>query len=285
MLNAERITREKKKFVPSLVQYDFDLDGEGEYLFQDTKINCYIQLAGAGVFELDYLPKNWNYLDAGPGWEYPEYHSAELPEHLSRAAGSGAQKRCAFADWLLPAGVKITELFSSLTGGTAAPRDTLAPEQSARRCFAEKYGVVSLDRSKGRVCFNLPGAEPPVPFGNIEIEKCYSLKKDILTVNYALKNRGKESETFCFVPELSLSFAGSGEEFARFFLTGANGVKIQDIRNETQINFDSAKPFECAFGPVYIGDHYQADSVMPLFTVSLMGGETWLNEFTLKFAH
>jgi hypothetical protein len=268
LLSAERITREKGKFVSSLAQYDFDLDGADEYLFQDSKINCYIQLTGAGIFELDYLPKNWNYLDAGPSWQ----------------TGGAAQKRGAFTDWLLPAGTKPAELLSALTGGAR-------PEQTARLCFTEKYETTAHDRSKGRVCLNLPPVDSALPFGNIDIEKCFSLKKDILTVNYALKNRGKESETFCFVPELNLSFAGSGEDSARFFLNGADGLKIQDIKNEVQINFNSAKPFECAFGPVYLaaGENsvgcYQADCVMPLFTVSLMGGETWLNEFTLKFAH
>ncbi|MDR3146078.1 MAG: DUF1925 domain-containing protein, partial [Treponema sp.] len=63
LLGAERITREKGSFAPSLSVFDFDLDGEGEYLFQDVHINCYIKSRGASIFELDYLPKTWNYLD------------------------------------------------------------------------------------------------------------------------------------------------------------------------------------------------------------------------------
>ncbi|MDR2159018.1 MAG: DUF1925 domain-containing protein, partial [Treponema sp.] len=62
LLGAEKITRETGKFLPSLMNFDFDLDGEGEYLFQGEKINCYVRLKGAGVFELDFLPKPWNYL-------------------------------------------------------------------------------------------------------------------------------------------------------------------------------------------------------------------------------
>ncbi|MCL2374358.1 MAG: DUF1925 domain-containing protein [Treponema sp.] len=63
LLEAEKITREKGKFVPSLSVFDFDLDGEGEYIFQDDKLNCYLQSRGAGIFELDYLPAAWNYFD------------------------------------------------------------------------------------------------------------------------------------------------------------------------------------------------------------------------------
>ncbi|MDR0301663.1 MAG: DUF1925 domain-containing protein, partial [Treponema sp.] len=65
LLRAEKLSREKGKFISSLIQHDFDLDGVKEYLFQDARINCYIQQKGASVFELDYLPKDWNYLDCG----------------------------------------------------------------------------------------------------------------------------------------------------------------------------------------------------------------------------
>jgi hypothetical protein len=65
LLRAEKLSREKGKYIPSIIQYDFDLDGKMEHLFQDAIINFYIQLKGAGIFELDYLPKDWNYLDCG----------------------------------------------------------------------------------------------------------------------------------------------------------------------------------------------------------------------------
>ncbi|MDR0377156.1 MAG: DUF1925 domain-containing protein [Spirochaetaceae bacterium] len=42
LLGAEKITREKGVFIPSLMTLDFDLDGEDEYLFQDEYINCYV---------------------------------------------------------------------------------------------------------------------------------------------------------------------------------------------------------------------------------------------------
>ncbi|MDR0289338.1 MAG: alpha-amylase, partial [Treponema sp.] len=63
LLGAERVTREKGKFSPSLVPFDFNMDGTHEWLFQDAKINCYVQSLGGGIFEMDYLPKAWNYLN------------------------------------------------------------------------------------------------------------------------------------------------------------------------------------------------------------------------------
>lgn len=64
LIGAEKICRSHGKFIPSLLVFDFDLDGRDEYLFQDRNINCYVRTLGASIFELDYFPKAWNYLDA-----------------------------------------------------------------------------------------------------------------------------------------------------------------------------------------------------------------------------
>jgi hypothetical protein len=270
LLCAEGFTREKGKFSPSLVQYDFDLDGKNEYLFQDAKINCYIQSRGAGVFELDYLPKAWNYLDAG---------------------SEAAFRRTAFTDWLLPPGTKAENLL--------AP-----PSEAARRCRTLHYEASAQNRSKAKVCFVLP-PQADVPLGAIKIEKCFSLKKDLLGVDYTLTNSGGENAVFCFAGEIYLSFAGEGEEFVRFFsvkggakdtpLTGgsavsAEGLKIHDLKNEVQINLASACPFDLFVQPVYLRDesgaeYYQSHRITPLFAVSLAAGEKWNGGFNLKFSH
>jgi hypothetical protein len=268
LLCAEGLTREKGKFNPSLVQYDFDLDGEDEYLFLDGKINCYIQSPLAAVFELDYLPKAWNYLDAG---------------------SEGAARRTAFNDRLLPPGTKAETLPASPPD---APRGALHYEASAG------------NRSRAKVCFVLPESED-IPLGAIKIEKCFSLKKDLLVVDYTLTNAGGENAAFCFASEIHLSFAGEGEEFVRFFsikdgekdtpLAGgsavsAEGLKIHDLKNEVQIHLASSCPFDLTVRPVYARDesgaeYYQSHRITPLFAVSLAPGEKWSSSFSLRFAH
>ncbi|MDR0444632.1 MAG: alpha-amylase [Treponema sp.] len=270
LLRAERLSREKGKFTSSLIQYDFDFDGVEEYLFQDTRINCYIRLKGAGIFELDYLPKDWNYLDCGC---------------------AGNVRRAAFSDAILPPETKAQDIAKGFPKGS-------------RLCFNEQFEAVSQDR-KGKSCFKLPALEKNTAFANIEIEKCYSLKRDILTVNYTLKNQGKKHEIFCFVPEIVFSFAGEGEEFARFFtsesggkdthvsgtMNAAESIKILDVKNEVQILLCSLKAFSGCLGlayqttPAQTGGLYQANRILPLFSVSLESGQTWINEFSLKFSH
>ena len=268
LLRAESLSREKGKFILSLIQHDFDLDGEKEHLFQDSRINCYIQLKGAGVFELDYLPKDWNYLDCG-----------------ASDCGYGSNvRRTAFSDALLPFQEK------GLTIGNGYPK-------GSRLLFNEQFETVSQAR-KGKSCFRLP------PSGSdnlacIEVNKCYLLKKDILNVTYALKNTGKEQRQFHLVTEIVFSFAGNGEEFVRFYTSDSSGkdmqadrkinniesLKIFDVNNEVLLLLDSLNPFSGSLIPALENGFYKADRILALFTISLDASETWTNEFNLKITH
>jgi hypothetical protein len=168
----------------------------------------------------------------------------------------------------------------------------------ARLCFNEQFEAASQDR-KGKSCFKLPALDNNNPFANIEIVKCYSLKKDILTVTYMLKNSGGKPEKFCFLPEIDFSFAGEGEEFVRFFAVDGGGkdalvssvlknnenLKILDIKNEAQILLNSSQPFSGCITTAKAGELYQATRIMPRFGISLESEETWTNEFSLKFSH
>jgi hypothetical protein len=281
LLGAERVTREKGKFVPSLVSFDFNMDGAGEWLFQDTKINCYVQSLGGGIFELDYLPKAWNYLDSCRG-------------------------RTAFADRLLPPAVTAEKLVCGSIAGE-------------RMCCNEHYEPTGMDKVRRKLRLVLSPQEPSpqkhaMPFGCIAIAKTYHLKKDTVTVGYTLENRGAENAVFGFSPGLDLALPGEGDTFARFFtckagnqdtvltepaapseplLNAADGIKIHDLKNEVQIYFTSSLPFTGCIMPVYMPEPsaaggtglYQAYCVMPLLPVSLKPEDSWEVEFTLKFSH
>jgi hypothetical protein len=269
LIRAEQLSREKGKFISSLIQYDFDFDGKTEYLFQDTVMNCYIQTKGAGIFELDYIPKAWNYLDCS---------SAVLQ------GDADDSRKIAFADSILPE-TKTTDIEKGF------PKD-------ARLCFNEEYQALEQNR-KGKACFLLPSSDSNLPFASIEITKCYLLKKDILSVSYNLKNTGKENLTFNFVTEIDLSFAGTGDEFTRFYtvennekdipveklLNNTDNLKILDVQNEVQIILRSEKPFSGSLLHVYREGHYQTTGILPVFSVTLESTKTWTNEFTVKFSH
>jgi len=268
LLGAERITREKSKFVSSLVPYDFNMDGAVEWLFQDIRINCYVQSIGGGIFELDYLPMAWNYLDTSGG-------------------------RSAFADRLLPSEFKAENLACDIVEG-------------ARLCRNERYENGELDKVRRRLCLTLRPASPKKHFGAVEIEKTYSLKKDAIHTEYTLTNGGAQQTAFQFAPEIDLALPGEGDPFVRFFVCksaqadaplaqplfrGVDGLKIHDIKNEVQITLLANRPFDGKVVPVYTRDEvtgaqlYQSLCVMPLLPVSLEPGEKWEVEFILRFSH
>ncbi|MDR2597332.1 MAG: DUF1926 domain-containing protein [Treponema sp.] len=270
LIRAEKLSREKGKFISSLIQYDFDFDGKTEYLFQDTIMNCYIQTKGAGIFELDYIPKDWNYLDCS---------SAVLQGNVNDS------RKISFADSILPAEIKMTGFEKDFP-------------KNARLCFNEEYQALEQNK-KGKSCFFLPSSDTNIEFASIEITKCYMLKKDILSVSYNLKNTGKESQAFNFVTEIDFSFAGIGDEYTRFYtiennekdihvdkqMYNTDNLKILDVKNEVQIMLRSEKQFSGNLLHVCREGHYQTTGIIPFFSITLESAKTWTNEFTVKFSH
>ncbi|MDR3343930.1 MAG: DUF1926 domain-containing protein [Treponema sp.] len=301
LLGAEKITREKGDFIPSLMNFDFDLDGDGEYLFQGEDINCYIKLEGASVFELDYLPKTWNYLDT----------FSQCGE-LNPISGDGGTRRSAFADYLVPSELTFQEaLKSRLTG------HLVAGHPGVRFCGNERFELVALDREHGKVHFRLP-AKPGGGYGAIEVDKTYHLKHDTLSLHYSLTNQGKDRKRCTFIPSIDLSFPGTEEAILRIFklhtevTNGTNeavaleatslqnlmGIKLQDIKNEVIIYLMLDQPytdqrFDAWIIPIQtpcpiaggVIDMYQSTCIMPRIPLSLGPGEHFETGFTLRICH
>ncbi|GHV30997.1 glycosyl hydrolase [Spirochaetia bacterium] len=276
LLGAEKICRNQGKFTPSLLAFDFDLDGYPEYLFQDRNINCYVHRNGASIFELDYLPKTWNYLDT---------------------FSDGPRRRTAFADHLVPPGYSLED---------ARKAADLPAFAGTRFCGTESYCLVDMDRSHGRACFRLPARNNP-PTGlyldAIEMEKQYLLKQDTLSVHYTLINRGAAPAAFKFIPRIDLSFAGDGEEhlkvFRRLFdpresepscregveITTIRGIEFRDVKNELTLSLTADRDFDGWIVPIRSGDRYQSTCLMPALALSLAAEGKWETEFKLGISH
>jgi hypothetical protein len=261
LISAERITREKGNFAPSLLTFDFDLDGNTEYLFQDKNVNCYVKAEGASVFELDYLPRGWNYLDT-------------FSPHRSF-------RRRAFMDRILTPDVS-PDVLEALARGTG---------NSGRFCGRELYEV-SADRQRGRVLFRLAGGGGP--FGRIEIEKSYQLEKNIVVLSYALTNRGETETSFCFASQFDLSFADP-EHFSVYpgsaapdapalpksgvLAAGLASVEVSDTKNNSVLGFSSEQPFDLYLFEIMlqagVSETYQSSCFLPLFRLKLAPGASW----------
>ncbi|MDR0554807.1 MAG: DUF1926 domain-containing protein [Treponema sp.] len=281
LLSAEKITREKGSFLPSVMILDFDLDGEDEYLFQQEQINCYIKPTGALVFELDYLPRAWNYLDTLARRRFP-----------GRTDGGSEDfsRRSAFADRLAPADQSFQNALAGMFPGS-------------RFCAQERYDLIETDKTHGKARFRLPPRKD-LPFGLIEIEKDYQLKSDTVTLRYGLVNRGERAQRFRFIPEVDLSLPGEGEGFQKILIRSVGGIRevlsseweapgtesleIHDLKNEAFLNLSAARPFTAWSFPLRTpqtgaqAGQYQSTGIMPVSDVSLESGERWETAYSLR---
>jgi hypothetical protein len=271
LLGAEKICRNQGKFTPSLLAFDFDFDGSPEYLFQDRNINCYVTSAGASVFELDYLPKTWNYLDTFSGDRF---------------------RRTAFADQLSPPSYSFKEARESLFEGV-------------RFCGRENFKLLDMDRSHGWADFKLPARDSGEAsyLERIEIEKRYLLKQDTLHVCYTLINRGPTPASFKFAPRIDLSFSGGGDDLLKVFRSHAQenepaigrgaeirnirGLEFRDIKNELTLSLSADQTFDGWILPVHdaASSQYQSTCLMPVTALTLPPEGQWKTEFKLTISH
>jgi len=291
LLEAEKIERGKVKFAPSLSVFDFDLNGEDEYVFQDTKLSCYVKQRGAAIFALDYLPASWNYTD------------------MLLPCTEDSQPRMMFVDWFAPSGTKVEDV-----------DDTVIP--SGRFCGNEKYQVLETDRARRRQSFKLP-SNPALPFGELELEKTWQLKKNVLSLEYLVRNTSSDSTSFMFCPQLDLAFPGNSETALRLFaqrelpkelapkeaaakeaealspvektpfvfddsviIRNAVTLEFQDILNEALVTLEGNRSFDAKI--IHIRskargqEEYLSTCIMPFFQVSLEAGKTWKMTFSFK---
>jgi alpha-amylase len=284
LIEAEKITREKGVFIPSVVSVDFDMDGEREYLFQGLELNCYVKAEGGAIFELDHLSKAWNYLDTLARRHEPYADNNRIVD---------SYRRSAFIDRLLPPERSLVDVAAGRFAG-------------GRCCAHERYEEIEVDRVHHGLALRSP-ENLSGDFGSIEIIKKYQLKKNVLTVSYALSNRGVMPKRFNFAPEIDLSFAGDSPELQRIRfqkagakeetpvavaeLRGIDELSIEDGQNDLALSLSSTSPFDLWMLPIFtrckldgvLTDQYQSTCFMPVRPVILAPGESWETSYTLKF--
>ena len=264
ILASERIVREKD-FKPSLLNFDFNLDRKEEYLFQDKNINCYVRTRGGAIFEFDYLPRGWNYLDA---------------------FADGFEPRCAFLDMLFPGDFVPGAGRHSVC--CSFPDSGQFPE-NGRFCGTEEYRLDSADRAKLKASFVLPPRKG-VPFGSVEIQKTYRLEKNTLYLSYALCNRGEEKTVLCFIPRFDLALSGAellfrksqGEEERSAEKQGERrrvlALEEQSDRHNAPLAVSFETPCDLYYSEL---EEFGTRCFLPVFQIFLNPGDAWENRVTL----
>ena len=289
LIEAEKITREKGIFIPALMPLDFDMDGSIEYLYQGYTLNAYTHVKGGSLFELDYLPSSWNYLNTLSRYQdFSNPKAAEIRDSYSRKA---------FLDHFF----EDVDLSSFMENKYKEVGDFLNGVYDVLNHNREKQ-VLVLGRT-GSV--SQKGRKTP-----LHIKKQYDFKRNSVELQYEISNRGYEKCHYYFGSELNLAlpapetyesrfcYMNSMDEFLDFDgepveLKQLKILQIQDLMNNTTIQVDySLSPdkfwsFPLMTPYVYPGTDseeslYQGTTFLPQWEITLFPGESWILDISLK---
>ncbi len=287
LISAEKVTRERGVFIPSIVTADFDMDLRTEYLYQGNEMNAYIHTLGGQLFELDFLPVSWNYLDTmaryrevfhGPGGDPRSFDS---------------YSRRSFIDHVIPPGVTIDDFDAS----------GAAPDWS----FVDApFDVIKCDREHSELVLEHCG--PPGGSGGfpLKIVKKYIFKRASINLYYTVKNPGPDPVSLIFASEINLSFPSKDVDALRIYRPGegesvplspekmdlgeTSGLLFEDVRNEAAISFSTLEPAEVWSMPVEtlspgregLRKIYQSSCLLARWKLVLDPQESWENRLNLK---
>lgn len=289
LIEAEKRTREKGIFIPSIVSVDFDMDGLSEFLYQGQEINAYVHQEGGILFELDYLPVAWNYLDT-LSRRREAYHDSDAEQN-----GYDRHLRRSFMDHVLSPDETVgafesgthTELGGFLTAmyeHGSQKRDSHRLDLSAAATVRQPDGIVPL-----------------------RLHKAYTFKRSAVHVHYQIANEGQTTLRAVFAPEINVALLSDDPESARVFVrskktnleevdpgTGvhddAREVQINDLVNGVCVAISSGEPLQYWIAPVRtvslcggeLVRSYQSTAIVPRVPLELAPGQTIRCEFSLR---
>jgi alpha-amylase len=238
------------------------------------------------VFELDYIARNWNYLDTFRRRPEPFHDEA------SAAAGYDDWPRAAFVDHLLVPGHEM-ELFA---GGE---------RRQLCRLDSQDYKLMNLDKDHNTVVFETV-CTTPGSLGEISIRKTYRFVKNRIELEYRLANNGMEPVQFDHACEINLSFESlepgklrlhlrqgrQRQEISpdRFAAEGISDIQFFDLHNGTTVTINpSDRPELWSFPVEAVGVlwdrlhwFYQSNCVVLRWPTTLEPGESRTTSVSLK---
>ncbi len=281
LIEAEKIIRATEIFAPSIIGVDFDADNATEYLYQGSELNAYLHTRGGSLFELDFLPAAWNYLDTLVSRERCRSDAGELPRH-------------AFIDHFLDGGSGPADFAARATGSALFGR-TL-------------WETVELNRTLPEVLLRAAG---PVRVGGrdeaVVIDKRFVFRPRSIDVYYRVASADGAGLRTRFGVEINVSLASRSPDDGRLFLIGedasteigtdareiesATGLLVRDVPNGVSITLSSAAPFRCWSLPVETEGglpgtgkpEYQCQCLVPIWDLDLRPDVAWENHLSIGF--
>lgn len=281
LINAEKITRERGIFTTAINAVDIDFDGADEFIYQGQNINAYVHRNGGMLFELDYLVTSWNYLDT------MARHRERYHDNEDISSGIDSYPRRAFMDHFFDPLMPLADLKRS----DYRPLFDLVNE---------RYQVKELDREHKKLVLycRKPGKKDGKDF-DLYIEKRYSFSKNSVILEYVFENRGENTISAIFSPEINLSLFGNSGACAELVMGdkgkadekallesfergGIKDFTINDKKNGAAITISLDGRYTlwsfpvCTIAAGLRGKRsvYQSNAFFPRKKLELAGGET-----------
>ncbi|WP_455382973.1 alpha-amylase/4-alpha-glucanotransferase domain-containing protein [Salinispira pacifica] len=288
LIEAEKITRERGIFIPSIITVDFDMDGLTEYLYQGQDMNAYVHLVGGTLFELDYLPSPFNYLDTLA--RHPEgYHNGEIARR-----GYDLYQRKSFIDHFLDSGTSIDDFDRS-------------NYEERGNFLCTTYEVTSYNRDHHTLVLRAEGSvksgRTQIP---VSIHKTYRFRDTSVEVDYSIANTSASHCSLTYAMELNLGFESSGVEHLRMFQTadrgkrtevgpekqnlpGTSQLEYEDLVNGVLVRTAMSRPAGVWSLPVETVSQsnegfetfYQSSCALLRYPLELAPGEEWRTQVSL----
>jgi len=286
-IEAEKMTRMDGMFTPSIISFDFDMDGRNEYVYQGRDLNAYVHSRGGMLFELDFIPIRWNYGDTFN--RQLEFYHSNGDQTYDR------YPRKSFMDHFFAEGDGIEDFQNAVY-------------EELGDFLDHEYELVKLNRERMELTMSRDGAvKLRRRLRRIRVAKKYVFRRLALSVEYTVTNQSEKPLDLRFGSELNLSFASMHTQDLAMDAVGnskkarlANGpndlrdvgeLLLQDLHNGVDISLASDKPFCLWSVPLETVSRsfrerekiYQATSFVPHWAFRLEQGELWTNKLTLSF--
>jgi 4-alpha-glucanotransferase len=280
LIEAEKITRATEIFAPSIISVDYDMDNAIEYLYQGSELNAYIHCRGGAMFELDFLPASWNYLDTMVNRE------KQCDQSYPRKA---------FIDHFFKEGYTIQDFEAGRAGDAGDFLDG-------------RYELVELNRALPELLLRRTGTvSGPADARPVGIEKRFVFRPRSIDVYYKVTNLGDLDFAGRFGVEICVSLAARAADYGRLFILdedrkkefesgtseigGVQGLLVRDVKNEVSVTLSSARAFRFWSVPVETdlaggssqARVFQCHCFVPQWDLRLAPGEAWENHMSVGF--
>ena len=204
-IEAEKLTRTKGVFTPSLIKTDFRLEGFDQYLYQGDLYNAYIRRTGASVFEYDSITPAWNYVNL-------------VRENV---------KPGLFNDYFLSC---------CDFEGDAEVLEQSIQESMEKTVFDEE----SYDREKKKLSLSCRRKNPSFA---TKLNKTYRFLKDHTEVTYEVVNVGGIDMDNCFANSFNITFSVNEQGKEPEAVITDNEIKFKDKKKTVSIRSEKSCRF------------------------------------------